>query len=115
MSNTEELAAEVQSDTDTATVAFWVIIAVGALMLLGGIFGILASRNPAKTMPLLVVTTIGFILCCIAVYKTTNGGLIAMISTGKGKLDPSLIFATLLTAAVDGLGHSIRSEYKKGK
>ena len=113
--NTEELAAEMKSDTDTATIGFWVIISAGALVFLGGVFGILASRNPAKTMPFLVVTTIALILCGIAVYNSTDGGLIAMLSTGKGKLDPGLIIATVLTAVMDGLGHSIRSDYKKGK
>lgn len=50
-----------------------------------------------------------------AIYKSTDGGLIAMLRTGKGKLDPSLIVAALLTAAMDGLGNAIRGEYKKGK
>ena len=114
LSNAGQMAAEIESDTDTATIAFWVIIFAGALVFLGGVFGIIASRSPAKTMPLLVVTTIAFILCAFAIYQSTDGGLIAMLTTGKGSLDPTLIFAAVLTAVTDGLGHSIRNEYKKG-
>lgn len=110
-----QMAADVGLDTDTATVAFWIIIAAGALVFLGGVFGILASRDPSKTMPFLICTTIAFILCALAVYKSTNGGLIAMLRSGKGKLDPGLIIAALLTAVMDGLGNAIRSEYKKGR
>jgi ATP-dependent Clp protease ATP-binding subunit ClpB len=36
-------------------------------------------------------------------------------AAGKGKLDPGLIIAALLTAVMDGLGNAIRSEYKKGR
>ena len=78
-----------------------------------GIFGIVASRNPAKATPFLVTTSIAFILCAIAIAKSTGGGLIQMFTSGQGKLSPTLIVITVVTALMDGLGYMIRSDYKK--
>lgn len=109
------LAAQTGSDTETAKIGMGIIILVGALMLFEGIFGIVASRNSAKTAPFLVFTSIAFILCAIAVAKSTGGGVIQMFTSGKGKLEPWLIVVTVFTAFMDGLGYMIRSDYRKGR
>ena len=114
MTTISQLAAETGVDTDTATIGMVLIIFSGALVLLGGIFGIIASRNPAKTTPFLVVTTIAFILCCIAVSQSTGGGLIQMVTSGQGSLDPSLVIVAVMTAIMDGLGYMVRNDYKNG-
>ena len=111
---TPQLTAQTGSDTESATIGLVIIIAVGVLVLLEGIFGILASVNPAKTMPFIVVSSIALILCGIAVAKSTGGGLFNMIFSGQGKLEPSLIVITILTAIMDAFGNMIRFDYKKG-
>ena len=44
-------------------------IRLAVLVTFEGIFGIVASRNPAKATPFLVTTSIAFILCAIAIAK----------------------------------------------
>ena len=113
MTTVPQLAAESGMDTDTATIALGIIIFAGVLVLLGGIFGIIASRNPSKTTPFLVVTTIAFILCAYAVYQSTGGGLL-FGDNQAGALDPTLIAVVVITAVMDGLGYAVRNDYKKG-
>lgn len=110
-----QLAAETSSSTDTATIGMAIIIAVGVFVLLEGIFGIIASRNPAKTMPFIVITSIALILCAIAVARSTGGGILQMFANGQGSLSPSLIVITVMTAFMDGLGNMIRADYRKGR
>ena len=38
-----------------------------------------------------------------------------MFTSGQGKLSPTLIVITVVTALMDGLGYMIRSDYKKGR
>ncbi len=115
MTTVPQLAAQTGSDTDTATIGLVIILIVGVLVLLEGIFGIIASRNSAKTTPFIVVTTIAFVLCAFAVARSTGGGSIQMFTSGQGSLSPLHIVITVVTAVMDGLGNMIRADYKKGR
>ena len=114
MTTAPQIAAESGMDTDTATIGLGVIIALSVLLLLGGIFGVIASRNPAKTTPFIVVTTIAFVLCAIAVSQSTGGGLLFGDNPG-GALDPTLIGVVVMTVVMDALGFAVRNDYKNGR
>ncbi len=87
-----------------------------SVLLTVGVFSVVPIEVGAAetdSAPFLVTTSIAFILCAIAIAKSTGGGLIQMFTSGQGKLSPTLIVITVVTALMDGLGYMIRSDYKK--